>query len=29
MPSLLSRFGPSFGLELYDDEGGLLRDVTV
>ncbi|MFF1412902.1 hypothetical protein ACFVX6_24540 [Streptomyces sp. NPDC058289] len=26
---LLSRFGLSFDLELYDDEGGLLREIAV
>ncbi|WP_105974747.1 hypothetical protein [Streptomyces geranii] len=29
LATLLSRFGLSFGLELYDDEGGLRREITA
>jgi hypothetical protein len=29
LAALLARFGLSFGLELYDEQGGLRREVTV
>ncbi|WP_405536553.1 hypothetical protein OG787_26140 [Streptomyces sp. NBC_00075] len=29
LATLLSRLGLRFGLELYDDEGGLCREITV
>ncbi|MFI6288051.1 hypothetical protein ACIBCM_25450 [Streptomyces sp. NPDC051018] len=29
LATLLSGFGLSFGLELYDENGGLLREITV